>query len=322
MPDPQHRSRSSLTPTPTPAAPLRSPVGGQTGISNQLLASPFRLSQGQLADVLAQSERPLRAWLDQNRDRVQGLSLRAAAYELRRGLPAAAEQGQAYCEAIVRSWAAERGLRLGPLSIVPHPADQAMPSPPPGPPLSDNAIARAVSSILNIAIGGVGVVRPHGYARVSASGSTVGLRRGGLEAAGTVSWSGDLGLQAQAGNVHFQASIGRESWTMSLTFPNENMPADTSRLSAVFGEAEAVMRDVLTEFGPVPDPARIPDLAERVRPHTRQLRAAVDAMSSIAQTRPGVSFGIQAEGPGLGATPGAPNVPAGTSIQAVVTIVF
>lgn len=322
MPYPRYGSRSSLLPPAQTVAPARSPFTGQFGVSNQLLASPLRLSPTQLQQILENSERPMRAWLDRNRSRVQGLSVRAAAYEMIRGLPAAAEQGQAYCEGIVRGWAAERGIQLPQQSIVPHPADQSIPPPPPSPSLSNSAIARTLSSLLNIAVEGVAIERPHGYARINASGYTVGLRRGGLEAAGNIAWSGDLGLQARAGNVHFQASIGKESWKISLTFPNENMPADVSRLSAIFGEAQSVMRDLLTEFGPVPDPSRIPDIVERVRPHTRQLREAVDAMTSIGGTQRGVNVGIQAEGPGLGATAGAPNVPAGTSIQAVLTVVF
>lgn len=171
----QRRTRS-LSGTLTP--PVGLGLAGQTlpapGGSNQSALQRFggglpQLSVADLQAVLATSERPIRDWLDANESHVRDLSIRAATVELLRVLPEARNQGAVVVAGVVRQWAAERGITLPPLSIVPHPAD-TMPAAPPGPSLADSEIVAAVQSAVEVIGEGVRVDRRHGFAAITLSG--------------------------------------------------------------------------------------------------------------------------------------------------------
>lgn len=299
----------------------RSAAGASNQSALQRFAPPIpRLSPAGLQAVLAESERPIRAWLDENADFVRGLSVRAATAEVMRRVPEARDQGAGTVTGIVQSWAAERGITLPRLSIVPHPADTIPPAPA-GPSLADSDIVAAVERAIEIATEGVRIDRSHGFAQINVSGATVGLRRGALEAASSIGWSGEMALRTRVHDVHFGATLSAERWSLSLTFPSDQMPADMSRLGTVFSEGERALRTIAGEVHGMRSLSEIPDVAERVSPHLDPVKEAVEAASSVAGTRTGVSFGIRAEGPAF-AEPGAGGAPAATSIQGVLTIVF
>lgn len=320
----QRRTRS-LSGSLTPLVGLG--VAGQTlpapSGSNQSALQRFggglpRLSDADVQAVLATSERPIRDWLDANENRVRGLSIRAATMELLRILPEARSQGAAVVAGVVRQWAAERGITLPPLSIVPHPAD-TLPVPPPGPSLADSEIVAAVQSAVEVIGEGVRVDRRHGFAAITLSGAAVGLRRGGAEVAGEIGWSGEMAVLTRVDDFHFQARLSAESWSLSLTFPNDAMPADLSRLGAIFREGESAVRSILGEVRGFSDPNQIPDLAERIKPYTDPVKKAVDAAKAARGARPGINFGIRVEGPAFGGGSGAA---APATIQGVLTILF
>jgi hypothetical protein len=97
------------------------------------------------------------------------------------------------------------------------------------------------------------------------------------------------------------------------------MPADLSRLGAIFREGESAVRSILGEVRGFSDPNQIPDIAERIKPYTEPVKKAVDAAKAAGGARPGINFGIRAEGPAFGGGSGAA---APATIQGVLTILF
>src|SRR3546814_8859740 len=85
---------------------------------------------------------------------------------------------------------------------------------------------------------------------------------------------------------------------MSLTFPGENYTPDLTRLSDVFGKGEKAMRAILAETASFERLEDIPEIARTVSPHLDPVKEAVKAAQGAAATKPGVSFGIEASGPG------------------------
>jgi hypothetical protein len=280
-----------------------------------------RLSVADMQAVLQQGERPLRAWLDDNLAFVRGLSARAAAAELLRRVPEARAQGAAYAEGVVRAWAAEQGLTLRPLSIVPHPADAA---PPPraaaGPSLSDNAVVAAVSRAIGVVTDGVAIERAHGRFQIDVGGATTELRAGGATVAGRIGWSGEMALSSSVGGVHFNASISAERWRVRVSFPGGSLPVDLSTLDGIFTAAGNALPVVLREAASLRDLSAAPAVIEGLSEEIGAIRRAVSTASAIARTGPGVSFGIEAGGPTFES--GGSGAPEATSIRGVLTIRF
>lgn len=368
MNGPTRSRRRSRRPVPSPD-PVGLGTAGRTlvgaGRSNQAVLEQFdpgipRLSYADLQRIIAESEWPIRAWLDDNVAYVRGLSLAAATAEAMRRVPEARQQGAGDVAGTVRAWAAERGIRLPARSIVPHPADTAPPSVSTG---GDSELISAVRGAISTISEGVTVERGPAYARINASGATAGLREGGeqvsarvtptggvrLRAEGTegfsevteggtsigisprgtgvrvkagVTWAGRLSFSGSVENFHFNMTMSAERWSMTLTFPSRQMPADLSQLGQVFGQGESALRQALVETAGVSDLSEIPDLADRLKPHIAPIRKAIKTAQRVAATKPGLSFGIRAQGPGPAVTPGGPEGVRTTSIQGVLTIVF
>lgn len=316
---------------PSPDAPGVQPASPTTlGPSNQSALqqwqpSSFRLSFSQLQSVLRQGEQPLRTWLDEHIDYVRGLSARAAAAELVRHVPEAREQGFAYSEGVVRSWAAEHNVTLRPVSLVPHPADTGPAPAPRSSSLSDSRIVSAVRSAVGLVTDGIVVDRSHGRFQVNVSGATTELRSGRVRVGGHVSWSGEMAFASQVGDVHFNASVSAERWQIRLSFPSSDMPVDLSSLTSIFNEAGNALPRIVGQVAGAQGLSELPDIAERLSPELSAVRRAMSTASQIGRTRPGLSFGVQASGPGYAPTPtggDTPSAPQGFSVSGVLTIVF
>jgi hypothetical protein len=314
---PAPTSQPAAARAPATSLPPLPMFGNQATIAG--LQSPFpTLSHAQLQAVLAESERPIREWLQANQSRLFGLSLNAIVAEVYRNVPAASGQGRGTIEALVREWASAHGISLPPQSLIPRPEDAAIPPAPAGPSLADSSIVSSVKGAVQTIVDGVGIERSHGYAKITVSGPTVGLRGHGLEASGTVSWSGGLSVETSYRGVHFSGSLAPDKWEMSLTFPAASSVPDLTRLGEVFGKGERAMRGILSETASFETLDDIPAVAEAVSPHLDPVKAAVWAAQGIAEAKPGVSFGVAASGPGP--SPNAP--PMGASVLGVVTIRF
>ena len=108
---------------------------------------------------------------------------------------------------------------------------------------------------------------------------------------------------------------------MQLTFPTNQMPVDLSSLGGVFGRGERALRSALGEVGGFRSLDDIPDIAGRIEPHVAPVRQAVQTATRLARTRPGISFGVRAEGPGPGAGSGG-GTPTAGRVLGVLTVVF
>lgn len=327
------RRRQSGTPSsgiPSPDAPTPTARPSALGPSNQSALQRFqpidyRLSFSQLQSVLRQGEQPLRTWLDDHIGYVRGLSARAAAAELLRRVPEARQQGFAYTEGVVRSWASENGVTLRAVSLVPHPADTGPAPAPSSSSISDSRIVSAVSSAISLVTDGVVIDRSHGRFQVNVSGATTELRTGRARFAGSLSWSGEMAFTSQVGDVHFNASVSAERWQVRLTFPDASMPVDISSLTAIFNEAGNALPRVVSQIAGAEGLSDIPDIAEQLAPEFAAVKRAMSTASQIGRTRPGVSFGVQVGGSGFSPEPpatGTPAAPQGVTVSGVLTIVF
>jgi hypothetical protein len=133
-----------------------------------------------------------------------------------------------------------------------------------------------------------------------------------------------MSLSSRVGDVHFNASLSAERWSVRLSFPGGSMPVDLSTLESVFGAAGDALPVVLREAAAMEDLSEAPTVIEGLSEEIGAIRRAVSTASAIARTRPGVSFGIEASGPGLGGpeAAGGGGAPQATSIRGVLTIVF
>lgn len=355
----------SLSPRPTGGSRSPSPVslgtaGQALGASNQSVLERFgppRLSYAQLQAVLAESERPIREWLDANVARVRGLSLAAATYEVLRALPQVADMGAGSVAGAIESWARERGITLPARSLAPHPADEAGAAVGGGGGVIDRlkraveaatrgtAIVEGDAGELRISVtgatarlqgGGVEaraeagpsgvearVEGREGSARVGTSGAAVSIRGGGVEVGARINWSGQMSFVASASDLHFNASLSADRWSLRLTFPRAQMPQDISALAGVFSDGANALSAIARETSSFRSIDQIPEIADRVSPHMAPVRRAIDAASRIARTPLGVSFGVEVGGPMRAGAAGATGAEArGVEARAVLTIRF
>jgi hypothetical protein len=135
-----------------------------------------------------------------------------------------------------------------------------------------------------------------------------------------VGFGGTLGLQAERGDFHFEASIGADKWEMKLSFGSDTAVPDMSRLESVFTQGEGALRHIAREVGTFRNLSDVSRIKDAIHPYTEPVSDAIEALQGIAQT-PRVSIGLGASGPGLGATePGA--MPRATAITATLTVTF
>jgi hypothetical protein len=286
-----------------------------------LARDPLGFSYADLQRLSAQRAAPVRRFLQAHLNEMRMLSVGAIITRVRRGVQEAAELGNSELETAIIDWAAENNFTPQRISALPDPADTRIPPPPSSPPLTDSAIVRTVSGAVHAAIDGVGVRREYGRALVSVSGATVGLgSTRGTQVAGTVSWGGTLGIQAERGDFHFEASIGADKWEMKLSFGSDTAVPDLSRLAGVFSEGESAMRHIAGEVGTFRNLGDIPRIRDAIHPYTEPVSDAIEALQGVAQA-PRVNVGISASGPGTDPTGGGTG-PRPTAVMATLTITF
>jgi hypothetical protein len=284
-----------------------------------------------LRQVISESERPIRQWLDRNKAQVRGWSLNAATAEVLKQVPGAANQGVGTVRAVIQDWARQNSIQLPAQSLVPHPADTLPPSDSSG---SFDGLVSAIKSAVKTAKDGVSVESGPASVRISVSGVTgrlgpadlraepTGVRAGvenelGRMEAG-VSWAGKMHFATNSRGFHFNASLASDRWSATLTFPSDEMPADFSTLGDVFSSAENGMRGVAAATGSVRSLNDLSDAKNKISPHIDPIKEAVTTAANVASTPSGVSFGIRVSGPGYNSGPNDQ----GHQVTAVMTIRF
>ena len=108
----------------------------------------------------------------------------------------------------VRSTAAVWRSLNGPLVPLPSPVARTP---------SENKMIAAVKKAVNTAIDGVDLSYGPGTINISITGPTAELKKGDLRLAAGVTWTGTLGVEAQAGNFHLAGELSSDRWSVSLS---------------------------------------------------------------------------------------------------------
>ncbi|MET0399914.1 MAG: hypothetical protein ABW277_24205, partial [Longimicrobiaceae bacterium] len=313
-------SEGSGPPAP-PASPPQPGSLASLGIPGLDPAAAMRIAEQKYA--------PVREWLDANTSSLMLLSGAGIVLRVRRHVAEAADMADAEILGEAHGWAARHDHVIPAFSAIPEPGEGGIPGAPAGKSLADSEIVGAVKSAFSVAMDGVGIRREHGRAVVSVKGVTVGLaqpgkpREGQFEAAGTIGWSGSMGVTARYGDVHFGATISADRWDMTLSFPGDSPAPMLAQLGRIFGRAERGLQGIVRSAGGI-SLTELDALKKAVEPHVQPITEAVQAASGVAAaSKQRVNVGVRASGPGP-ASPGAsgPSRPEGISVTATVVFAF
>lgn len=249
------------------------------------------------------------AYLQRNKVRLQTLPVDLIVWEVEQFVTQAASLPDNELRAHVAIW---RSLN-GPLYPLP------LSSPPT---IADSKLIQSVKRAVTTVIEGVDVKHGMGTVNIGVTGLTAELNKGDSRASIGVSWSGTLAVETQKGKFHFAGELSSERWELKLSFPDDTVIPDLSRVGKIFSEGEKGMREVLratSTFRNLNDVARI---KEAVKPHMRPIEEAVDAAKAIAKApaKGGVNVGVSIGSPDP--LPGQTGMPSGVQAQVTLTLRF
>ncbi len=266
-------------------------------------------------------EQRITAWLATNRSKIEFSTLNAVVQRVKWdvffGMPPICDDE---IRTIVTRWA---GIHAIGLLIPPSPSGAPAPtSPAQSSPPSDNELIASVKKAITAVSDGVTLGKKGANINIGVSGLTANLKKGVQSASLNLSWGGSLKLEAASGPVHFQGTLSKDNWQITVSFPQDTYIPDLSQLSKVFSEAETALGGVAEatqHFHSIQDAAKVGAL---IKPHVETIGGAVDALGGIAKAKPkgGASFGIQ-----FGSPPPGPNghgIPGGIQGTIVFTYRF
>ncbi len=266
-------------------------------------------------------EQRITAWLATNKSKIEFSTLNAVVQRVKLdvfyGMPPISDDE---IRSIVTRWASIHavGLLMQPSpSGAPAPTTPAKSSPP-----SDNELIASVKKAITAVTEGVTIGHKGANINIGVSGLTGNLKKGVHSASLNLSWGGALKLEAASGPIHFQGTLSKDNWQITVSFPQDTYIPDLSQLSKVFSEAETAIGGVAEatkHFHSIQDSAKVGAL---IKPHVEKVGSAVDALGGIAKASPkgGASFGIQ-----FGSPPAGPNdqgIPGGVQGTIVFTYRF
>lgn len=221
---------------------------------------------------------------------------------------------------IVSRWAMFHAVGL----LVKPPAcdSHAAPAPGPRPAPADSELVDAVKKAIATINNGVTLGKTGANVKLGVTGLTANLKSGEASVSAGVSWAGTLKLAATSGPVHFQGTLSKDKWELTLSFPQGTYIPDLSSLGNVFSEGERAvgkMADATRSLANVSDTSKIGAL---IKPHAAALQNAVEAARGIAgaSDKGGPSFGFKVGSPQPG--PGEQGIPNGVEGSVVFTYVF
>ena len=263
-------------------------------------------------NVIAESEAPVRRWLDDNLGRLRLLSQEELVSQVRRNVPESNRLADVEIRRLITETANRMGFTVLPGVIPPaRSADLTI------------QIPDAVKKAFSIATGGVNLIdQPDGKLNISVKGLTAHLGRQKLN----IGWGGSLGIDIPIGGFELGAKIDKENWEVTLATPGASALPDLSKLASVFQRAESAMRRVVEATANLPNLSDTAAVKAAVEPHIEPIKEAVQALKDIAEAQQGprVSVGITAGGPlsGGGEAPKVGERPSGFSITATLTLRF
>jgi hypothetical protein len=220
----------------------------------------------------------------------------------------------------VSRWAMFNAVGL----LVTPPAGSSAGTPAPGrrPAQSDSELVDAVKKAIATINNGVTIGKTGANVKLGVTGLTANLKSGEASVSAGVSWTGTLKLAATSGPVHFQGTLSKDQWELTLSFPQGTYVPDLSSLGKVFSEGERAVGklvDATRSFTSVSDTGKIGAL---IKPHAAALQNAVEATRGVAgaSEKGGPSFGFKVGSPQPG--PGEQGIPNGVEGSVVFTYVF
>jgi len=266
-------------------------------------------------------EQRITSWLATNKSKIEFSTLNAVVQKVKLdlfyGMPPISDDE---IRTIVTRWASIHAIGL-----LMQPAPSGAPgsgTPAKSSPHSDNELIASVKKTITAVTEGVTIGRKGANINIGVTGLTANLKKGVQSASLNLAWGGALKLEAASGPIHFQGTLSKDNWQITVSFPQDTYIPDLSQLSKVFSEAETAIGGVAEttkHFHNIQDSAKVGAI---IRPHIEKVGAAIDALGGIAKANPkgGPSFGIQFGSPPAG--PGEQGIPGGVQGTIVFTYRF
>jgi hypothetical protein len=221
---------------------------------------------------------------------------------------------------IVVEWATFNAVGL----LLSQPMINPLSPPAPGgpPPAFENELIDSVKKAISAVSAGVTFGKAGDNINIGVTGATRNLNKIGTEASFGISWGGTLKLDVASGPFHFSGTLSKESWDITLNFPQETYIPDLSLVGNVVGkgvDAIGKMAAATRGFTNISDAGKIGAL---IKPYATALQDSVETVSGIAKENRegGPSFGFKLGSPEP--TPGMPGIPSGVQGSVVFTYVF
>jgi hypothetical protein len=196
------------------------------------------------------------------------------------------------------------------------------PAPGGPPPAFENELIDSVKKAISAVSAGVTFGKAGDNINIGVTGATRNLKKIGTEVSFGISWGGTLKLDVASGPFHFSGTLSKESWDITLNFPQETYIPDLSLVGNVVGkgvDAIGKMAAATRGFTNISDAGKIGAL---IKPYATALQDSVETVSGIAKENRegGPSFGFKLGSPEP--TPGMPGIPSGVQGSVVFTYVF
>jgi len=221
---------------------------------------------------------------------------------------------------IVSRWATINAIGL----LIKPPAAGTPASTKPGSPStpSDSEMIDTVKKAISTINDGVTIGKKGANINIGVTGLTTNLKKGDQSTLLGISWGGTLKLEAASGPFHFAANLSKDSWAITLSYPQDTYIPDVSMLREGFSRGERAiweMAEATQSFNNISDVSKVGAL---IKPHAAALQGAVEAASGIARAnkKGGPSFGFALGSPQPGT--GEQGMPSGVQGSLVFTYVF
>ena len=185
---------------------------------------------------------------------------------------------------------------------------------------SDSNLVAAVRKAVTAISDGVTIGRKDVNINLGVTGPTANLKRGNSSISIGGSWTGTLKIDANSGPFHFSGSLSTDSWSITLSFPQDTYIPDLSSVTKVFTEGYAAVGQIAQATAGLTSVSDVGRVGALVKPQLDKVQKAVDAAQGIYNAKRGFSFGFNLEN--APAFPGQQGMPSGVQGGLVFSYVF
>lgn len=208
------------------------------------------------------------------------------------------------------------------------------PPPPPPPPAQPTAsdsfaeIKNAVQKAVGLATETIKLKRGDTTVIIAVTGITSELKTPSGKVKLDIGWGGKVGIEANAGDIHFTGEISADGWELKLSLPGDTPVPDGSRLGQIFADGKTALGHILDGASRFQNVRDISQVASIIKPNLTKVKNGVEAVDGLrkAPNKRGVSFGFSLNNPdgkvdNLG-RPERPGIPPGIEARATLTFWF